>query len=279
MIDWDDAFDNSGYVKGSDKLQEIWGRNAKNARASLDSQLDIPYGPGPREKLDLFLPDDSPRGLVVLVHGGYWIRFDKSYSSHMAQGAVAQGWAVAVTSYPLAPDVRISEITDAVGRSISHAARLVDGPLRLIGHSAGGHLVSRMVSATSPLLDQLKLRLQKVVSVSGVHDLRPLLQTKLNDSLRLDPDEADRESPALLEPLLNIPITFWVGDQERPEFLRQTRLIAEAWELKNADVHSKYHPGQNHFSVIEALSQPGSPLTLELLRCLADLGNGVDEMI
>jgi len=266
MIDWDDAFDNSGYVSGSDKIADIWGLKAANARTVLNCQLDLAYGEDDREKLDLFLPKGPTRGLVVLVHGGYWLRMDKSYSSHMAQGAVAQDWAVAVTSYPLAPLMRISYITEAIGRSIAYAADLVDGPIRLVGHSAGGHLVCRMTSETSPLSERLKLRLQKVVSISGVHDLRPLLLTKMNETLGLDVREAETESPALLAPLPDIPVTFWTGSEERPEFLRQTRLIAEAWERQGADITSRYHPGHNHFTIVDGLSLSGSPLTLELLR-------------
>ena len=75
-------------------------------------------------------------------------------------------------------------------------------------------------------------RLARVVSVSGVHDLRPLLNTGMNATLRLTEAEAAAESPALAEPLADVAFTAWVGAQERPEFLRQARLIEEAWAAK-----------------------------------------------
>ena len=66
---------------------------------------------GPRNRFDLFLPEDTPKGLVVFVHGGYWVRFDKSYWSHLANGSVEHGYAVAMPSYTLCPQTRISGIT------------------------------------------------------------------------------------------------------------------------------------------------------------------------
>ena len=61
------------------------------------------------------------------------------------------------------------------------------------------------------------------------------------------------------------PATFWVGAAERPEFLRQTRLITEAWQRRGAPVGDVYEPDMNHFTVVRALGQPGSPLLQTLL--------------
>jgi 3-hydroxyacyl-CoA dehydrogenase len=122
FIDWTDAFDNSSYVPGSEALRHIWPDRAATWRADLLGQgkarLDLPYGPGPRERFDLFLPDGEPRGLVVFVHGGYWQWFDKSAFSHFADGPRRRGWAVALPSYPQAPDVRLSAIARAIGAAI-----------------------------------------------------------------------------------------------------------------------------------------------------------------
>lgn len=255
MIDWDDAFDNSGYVPGAGAMLERC-RTRAAAYAAKQGALDVVYGPGPRNRLDLFVPDAPPLGLVVFVHGGYWHLLDKSLWSHFARGPLSRGWAVAIPSYTLAPQARIAQIVRDVAAAVSMAAQRVPGPVRLVGHSAGGHLVSRLAC----LEFEAAARVEKVVSVSGVHDLRPLLNTRLNDTLRLDATEAEAESPALLMPRSGISCLFWVGANERPELVRQTRLIAEAWDASNV-----YEPGHDHFSVIEALEDPDSPLVTALL--------------
>ena len=269
MIDWDDAFDNSGYVPGADKLAEQWTSEAeiyRSARVVLQrARLDLPYGSGAREEFDLFLPDATPTGTLVFVHGGYWHMLDKSYWSHFANGCVSNGWAVVVPGYPLAPQVSITQITDSITRMVSHVAEITDGVIVLAGHSAGGHLVSRMI-CTGVLPESVLVRIKRVVPVSGVYHLNPLLETKMNDKLRLTESEVMTESPVHLDPVRGIPVTVWVGDHERPEFLRQTRMIAECWAAKGVQVHSVYEPGFHHFDVIASLQDMHGTLTREITQ-------------
>jgi acetyl esterase/lipase len=88
-------------------------------RWATGPKLDISYGDNSREKLDLFLPEGEPKGLFVFVHGGFWLKLDKSYWSHLASGALAHGWAVAMPSYPLCPEVRLSAISRSVAKAVA----------------------------------------------------------------------------------------------------------------------------------------------------------------
>ena len=199
--DWDDAFANMAYIPDSESLPQIWTDNAAAYRTSgVKIEQDIPYGDHPRERFDLIWPDETPKGLVIFVHGGYWMRLDKTYWSHLAEGARAKGWAICMPSYTLAPEARIHEITAQIGRAVTLAATHVEGPIRITGHSAGGHLATRMMCDDSPLSAATLARVISVLSISGVHDLRPLLHTKLNETLRLDDAESYAESPVLHRP-------------------------------------------------------------------------------
>ncbi|MEM6595801.1 MAG: alpha/beta hydrolase [Pseudomonadota bacterium] len=266
MIDWTDAFDNSAYVPGSADLIGLWEAQAAAFREALGARArcNLVYGPGAREKYDLFQPEGEAQGLAIFIHGGYWHRLDRSYFSHFAAGPLARGWAVAMPSYPLAPDARISEITQAVRRAVTRVAEAQKGPVRLIGHSAGGHLVSRMACA-GVLPSKVAERLDRVVSVSGIHILEPLTLSKMNETLKLTKDEARAESPALQDPIA-CKITAWVGANERPELIRQTRLLVEAWGLKGADIGQEFERGRDHFDVIASLRAPDGALVEELLR-------------
>jgi len=260
-IDWDDAFSNGSYIEGAEAYVDHWACKAAAFRANHPSaKLDVPYGVGDRHRLDLFFPEAPPKGLAVFVHGGYWLKFDKSWWLHLAGGALSRGWAVALPSYTLAPKARISDITKDVGAAICKAASLVDGPIHLSGHSAGGHLVSRMACETAPLPKDVQDRLKRVVSISGLHHLEPLMLTDMNADLRLDGDEARAESAALLDPVAGIETICWVGAQERPEFLRQNRLLEERWSRKGATISAVYDPGKHHFNVIDGLADPHSAL-------------------
>lgn len=261
MTDWDDAYANMAHVPGSEALPGQWEADAAAYRASGLRIEEHAYGTHPRERLDMVWPDGKAKGLAVFVHGGYWIRLDKSLWTHFAEGARANGWAVCLAQYTLAPEARIAEITQQVGRAIAFAAGLVDGPVRLAGHSAGGHLVSRMICDDTPLTGAVLDRLEHTLSISGLHDLRPLMWTAMNTDLRLDEAEARQESAALHRPETRANLTAWVGGGERPEFIRQAQLLAMMWQGLGAEVACVVDGAHNHFSVIDALKDPGSDLT------------------
>jgi len=206
-----------------------------------------------------------PRRLVVFVHGGFWMRLDKSYWSDLAEGARASGWAVAVPSYTLTPEARISDITKQIGAAIEAAAQRVEGPIRLAGHSAGGHLVTRMVCEDGPLSEQVRARVEHVLSISGLHDLRPLLNTAMNDTLGLTPAEATDESPCLLRPSRHTRVSVWVGGGERPEFIRQAKLLAMIWDGLDAEMDLVIDGNHNHFTILEGLKSPEAPICKALL--------------
>lgn len=265
LTDFDTAYDIRAAVADSAALLAAHTEAAAAFRATAAARLDGAYGAHDRERLDLFLPPGPPVGLVVFIHGGYWRAMGKADFSHMAAGAVARGWAVALPGYPLCPTVRIAAITRSVARAVEAAAAAIPGPLVLSGHSAGGHLATRLVCDGSPLSPAVAARVARVVAISGVFDLRPLLRTALNDTLRLDLPEARAESPLLAEPRPGTRLTAWVGGAELPEFRRQTAAMASVWAGLGAWTEAVGAPGLHHFDVIDALADPASPLVARLV--------------
>ena len=215
------------------------------------ARTGIPYGPRPRNRLDLFLPETAPHGLLVFVHGGYWLGFDREMWSHLAAGAVARGWACAIPSYTLAPEARIAAMTQEIARAVEVAANLVAGPVVVTGHSAGGHLSARMGCADVSLSTLVK----RVVPISPLADLEPISLTAMNTDLRLDSAEIAGESPARISLRPAVQSHIWVGAQERPAFLWQARLLSEAWSCPWTP-----ESGRHHFDVIDGLTDPTSAL-------------------
>lgn len=255
ITDWDDAYANGAHIPHGDGYIDLFVRRAAEFRKGARAER---LGRG-----DLFLPDAPPKGLMVFIHGGYWMRTDPSCWSHLAAGALARGWAVAMPGYALAPGARIAAITAEVAQGVTDAAARIGGPVVLTGHSAGGHLAARMI-CPGILSDAVAARVVNCLPISGLADLRPLMRTAMNDTLQIDQVEAVSESPALLTPRMGIPVTTWVGGMERPEFIRQSRLLADIWAGLGAATDFIIDPGRHHFDVIAGLEQPGSPL----MQCL-----------
>ena len=260
MIDWDDAYANAAHIPGGDLWPAAWRAPARAFRQALTAAgrclADLAYGPHPRHRLDLFVPPGTPLGLMMFVHGGYWLALDKSYASHFAGGALARGYAVAVPSYRLCPEVRIAAIAEDVAAALDHAAAKVAGPIVLVGHSAGGQLAARLATDGGPLAPLVRTRLARVVPISGLHDLRPLMATRMNLTLQIDPAQALRDSPALQTPLPHVGVHVCVGAAERPAFIAQSRSLAAAWPGSSLTVE----PGRHHFDILDELLDPGSPL-------------------
>ena len=252
ITDYDDAYANGAHIAGAADYPPRWTGMAQAFRERLSdagrARLDLGYGPAPRNQLDLFLPEGEAKGLAVFVHGGYWKAFDKSLWSHLAAGPLAHGFAVAMPSYTLCPDIRIAGIAGEIAAAVSFAAGEIAGPIRLTGHSAGGHLVTRMISGTPLLPEAVLERVAGVTSISGVHDLRPLRQTEMNDTLKIDSAEAQSESPVLLTPLAAIPVTAWVGAAERSEFVRQNRALYEMWRGFETPMRIHEDAGKHHLT-------------------------------
>lgn len=258
----DIAYANADFIPGGADYPERWEDAAQIHRereAMLGrARLNHAYGDHPRQKLDMFHPAGRPEGLVVFIHGGYWVGFDRGYWSHFAAGLTARGWAVAMPSYPLAPEATIPDITQSARAAVDAAAALVAGPIRIAGHSAGGHLAARMAMADAA--PEAAERIDHIVPISPVTDLRPLLETSMNAKLQLDADSATSESPALAEKALDVDVTVWVGAEERPAFLDQARWLCDAWKAP-----LRVAPGRHHFDVLDDLLRADGTLVRAIL--------------
>jgi len=256
-MDWDRAYQNGAFIPGSETLPADLARDAAAFRATLGGRLraDLPYGPGARQQLDLIRPEGTARGLMVFVHGGYWLAFGRESWTHYAAGALARGWAVALPSYTLAPEARIAQMTQEIAAAARVVAAEVAGPVVVTGHSAGGHLSARMACTDIDLP-----RLARVVPISPLADLETLTLTGMNEKLRLDAAEVASESPARLPRKPGVDAHVWVGGEERPAFLFQARLLSEDWACRWTVA-----PGRHHFNVIDDLRDPSSALMAALL--------------
>lgn len=268
VTDFDAAYDNRAAIPEAAAIVSRWQTDAAAFRDWLlevgRAEIGIAYGSSPRQRYDLFYPEGEARGLVVFIHGGYWKSQDVENFSHFAAGPLARGYAVALPEYTLCPEARIPEITREIGAFLDYAAQRVAGPIRLSGHSAGGHLAARMICEDAPIAPSTAARIDRVVSISGLHDLRPIMRTAMNDVLKLGLETARAESPALLMPRPGPELISVVGADELPELRRQNALLANVWHGFGMKTRGLEMPGRHHLDVIDALCDEESDL-VELL--------------
>jgi arylformamidase len=131
------------------------------------------------------------------------------------------------------------------------------------GHSAGGHLAAMLLAADWAAQGLGSEPIAGAVSLSGVHDLAPLVLSSYNADLRLDAAEAARVSPLNLTPRTRAPLLIAVGADETSEFLRQSRILWDRWPANRpAGMRAPlFVPARNHFSVVADYADPESELT------------------
>ena len=231
-----------------------WKSDSEATRAAR-APVELAYGPGAREVMDLFEADPCAP-VAVFLHGGYWQALDRSWFSWIAPALTARGVSVAIPSYDLAPAVRVGRIL-AQARGAVEAVRARTGVRPLVfGHSVGGHMAAAMLSEG---------RASAGLTISGVFDLEPLIGTSINVALGLDVMEAralsvtnwpvpDGSTPG------GTTLDCWVGADESAEFIRQSRDMAALWGARGVETRLELAPGANHFTVLDPLADADSAM-------------------
>ena len=252
-----------------------WAESSTRARSTMTCYLDRAYGATPGETLDIFPARKGDGSALMFIHGGYWRSLDKRDFSFLAPAWVDAGVSLVVVNYDLCPKVSIERIVQQMlAASVwlyRHAEQygMDEDRLYVSGHSAGGHLAAMMLAALWPVMDRtLPKDLYKgAVAVSGVYDLRPLVQVDwVNGDLRLDEAAAHKVSPAFLPPATRAPLALAVGELESSEFKRQSALLAQRWKPVLAG--SAVLPGHDHFTIVDGLGSPTDPLFASAKRLM-----------
>jgi arylformamidase len=280
---WLDAqYNNRARVPEHARVLASWAEASALARERSPAQLDLRYGPGDGETLDVFPARAAAAGgdggapVLVFIHGGYWRALDKADHSFVAPSFNADGAAVVVPNYALCPAVSVEHIVlqtaAAVAWAWRHAADFGGDPKRIAvtGHSAGGHLAAMLLSCRwKELADDVPAQpLTGALSISGLYDLEPLRHAPfLQADLQLTPAAVARLSPAFFPRPKGAKLYTTVGSEESDEFLRQNRLIRDVWGPTAVPVCETV-PGTNHFSVLRSLADPAGRLHELALRLL-----------
>lgn len=281
--DWlDRMYNNRALVPDHGAYFERWAKRSDHARKTLPCSLDLPFGKGAAEKLDIFRasgpqPDGSKGApVMVFIHGGYWRSLDKSDHSFIAPAFTAAGACVVIPNYALCPAVTIPQITMQMVGALAWTWRHIEAfggdasRITVVGHSAGGHLAAMLLSCLWQryAADLPATLVKNALSISGIFELDSVMQTPfLKDSLRLDSTQVLQASPARFPPPAKGILYSVAGSNESPEFLRHNTLIQTAWGKPVVPV-SEALPGLNHFSILDALIEPGHRLHAHALQLL-----------
>lgn len=148
-------------------------------------QEGLIYGPGPRHKLDVYIPASpgrSPAPIVIFFHGGSWMSGERGIYRFLGAALAANGIVAVIPDYRLYPEVVfpafVHDAADAVAWTRANACDFGGDPshIFLMGHSAGAHM-AMLVALDHSYLAARRLApdmLAGVIGIAGPYDFLPL---------------------------------------------------------------------------------------------------------
>jgi len=244
---------------------------SERARAQLNGRLDIRYGTGARQLLDIFpaAGGGNAAPVLIFVHGGGWRTLDKSVYSFVAPAWSAEGVVTVLPGYGLLPDVplwrMVEEIREAIGWVAAHIHEFGGDPGRIAiaGMSAGAQL-SGMALAHEP-----SARIVKAAALaSSVYDLEAHRWHGRHGDMGLDDALVARASPIRNPPAdARLPMVLGVGADETPEMIRQSREYCAFLRAQGRPVRLIEEPGRHHLNMGRVFGEPDTG-TFQALRSM-----------
>lgn len=249
------------------------------ARTTIDCELGIKLGESESHRLDIFGRKNSTEGspAIIYVHGGYWQLLGLEYSSFIAPSITNKHGVLYSIGYTIAPKGTMEQMIDEIKAGVIYvlkdaASRNFSG-VYICGHSAGAHLSAMMLSIDWNAEGVNPDLLKGAILVSGIYDLRPLINTYVNDPLKMTEESAAKISPQLISSQIikyskrrSILIAFAKYDSE--EFIRQSQLLYDTLRLASCDVSLKVISDADHFTIVERIMKTDYDLTKEIHRIM-----------
>ncbi len=232
---------------------------------------DISYGELPRQKFDLYLPEEHlssrPTPVLVYFYGGSWNSGNKSIYEFLGRRFASLGYIVAIPNYGLYPEVTYPEflkdsaaavkaITDSMQQPEFQKYR-PDSQVILMGHSAGAYNAA-MLSLDPRWLAAQHVSSRQVIKawigVAGPYDLYPIEVKKVQPVFH-HPNYPPNSNPIELVAGAQQPVLFLVAENDRlvdPQ--RNSYAMAEALRSQQIQAKTITISGTNHGTIIGTLS-------------------------
>ncbi|NKR58687.1 alpha/beta hydrolase fold domain-containing protein [Rhodococcus hoagii] len=260
-----------------DATVEEYRQRSRETVDGLDGFADLRFDPDSTERLDVWGVGGALRPVFVAIHGGYWRALSRHHTAFMAGMLAEAGIATVAVDYGLAPHTPLEEIVRQVRAAVAwvyhHGAEHGLDPNRIVvgGSSAGGHLTATtMVSGWQAEFGLPDDVVRAAMPISGLFDIRPLVDSFANDWLGLDDARASALSPMLQTDRVGPRAVVAVAEHDGVGFLEQSRRFHEAW-ARRSESELLVIPDRNHYDIFLDLAESDSALGRALLGLFAGL--------
>lgn len=227
---------------------------------------DQPYGPGPRDRLDVYVPprgDGRPKPMLVFLYGGSWDTGEKETFQFAGFAFADRGFVTVIPDYRLVPQVRYPAFLEDNARAVrwarDNAARHGGDPDRIVvvGHSAGAYNAA-MLALDQRWLTQAGVPRSVVrawAGLAGPYDFLPLDDRATIAAFGRAPDLSATQPETWVDPA-DPPSFLATGADDTTVAPRHTRDLAARLQAAGVPVETRVYPGVGHVGLVLALSSP-----------------------
>src|SRR5881296_2661689 len=245
----DRAYDQRAWAPNMDAVLTRYVVNSDGVRARLGAPKTVAYGASAIETLDIYPTARANAPVLVFVHGGAWRTGKARDSAYAAETFVRAGANYVVPDFATVMEVGLDGMVAQVRRAVAWVAKNASS---FGGHLAGTVLITDWSTDFGMPCDVVK----GGVCISGMYDLRgPRLSARSRYVKFDDRIEHDYSAQRHLT-RIQCPVIVAYGDQESPEFQRQSREFAEALRTAGRLHALIVGQGYNHFEIPETLASP-----------------------
>jgi acetyl esterase/lipase len=262
--------------------------NGLAAFANNRAAIDVPYGPGPRNQLDIYRPRGGAERLPVAVmfYGGTWEEGDRATYRFVGAALAKRGIVTIIPDYRVYPEVRFPDFLRDAAESVrwtrDHVADYGGDPAKivLIGHSAGAHIAA-MLALDPQWLANVGLNSRRdirgMVGLAGPYDFLPLTDPKLKDIFG-PADQRARTQPINFVDGKAAPIFVAAGTDDTTVDPGNTTRLARKIESRGGQVAAVLYPGVDHRTLIGTFSpllRSRAPALDDTVRFIQDVTQAV----
>lgn len=222
----------------------------------------VPYGPLPRQQLDIYRPKSGEvKATILYLYGGGWVSGARWYYRLFGHAMAARGYAVVVPDYHLYPKATFPTFVEDAALAFKwlhdHAGELGGNSARLfvMGHSAGAH-ISALLALDPKYLHAHDLRpsnIKGVVGLAGPYTLNPLKWPGVKDIFATSADDPASARPIKLARNGAPPMLLLHGASDRIVKSEATINFANALTSAGSKADTKIYKSIGHFEIFAAL--------------------------
>ncbi len=235
--------------------------NAPTEFDRIDRHADLPYGDGPRQRLDIYSPRAaSERPVVVFWYGGSWVKGNKSQYRFVGTTLAEHGVVAVIPDYRLYPQVHFPAFDEDGARAVAWVERHVrefGGDPRhivLMGHSAGGHTAA-FLAFNHVFLQAFGADPRDIVGLVGLSGTYALVPGTAEERATFPPPYTENDWQPIRFVDAHAPPTLLLHGEDDKEVLPQEAIqLRDAMVRDHLQVQLHLYPHRGHGATVASFA-------------------------